>query len=561
MRPIGFMIVAAAMCTVTACTGPDTDTQQSGTSSDCPPKHSSKIPPKPVTGDTIVIGSIQDATTLLPVLAPDMPSRRVTRLIYNGLVKYDKNVRLAPDLAERWVISPDRKTIRFRLRKGVKWHDGKPFTAQDVQYTYQVYVDPKTPTPYASDFLRIKDLRVIDDLTVEAEYERPYAPGLGSWSEPMLPRHLLEGTDITESPLARSPVGTGPYRFVSWDEGEKIVLEANPDYFAGRPYIDNVVIRFLLDKATAFLELKAGDVDRMSLTPLQYARQTDRSWFTDNFCKYKYLSFSYTYLAYNLQDWKFKDKRVRQALTMAIDRNGIIQAVLLGQGQVVHAPYNPSTYWYNHKVKKWPYSPKKAKKLLAAAGWKDSDGDGILDKDGMSFELTIFTNQGDDRRKNAATIIQSNLKQVGVKVEVRIIEWAALLHHFLYKRNFEACIIGWALDYDPNQYDKWSSKKTGPFDFNWMHYQNPEADKLLERGVSTFDPKERKKIYDKLQQILSEDQPCTFLWAGDALSVVHSRFYGIKPAPIGIDYNFEKWHVPLPLQYYVTDPTSTEGEM
>ncbi|MFC1836040.1 peptide-binding protein [Thermodesulfobacteriota bacterium] len=514
------------------------------------PKALGKENRQPSYGDMLVIGAIQDASVLLPALATDMPSRRITDFIFNGLVRYDKDVQLVGDLAEKWEISDDRRTIRFHLRHGVKWHDGKPFTARDVEYTHRVYVDPKTPTPYGGDFMRIKELRVLDDHTVEAVYEKPYAPALGSWTEGILPRHLLEGKKLTESPLRRAPIGTGPYRFVEWAEGEKIILDANPDYFRGRPYINRIVIRFVLDKATSFLELKADNVDMASLTPLQFKRQTNSRWFRSSFNKFKFLSFSYTYLAYNMRDWKFKDRRVRQALTMGIDRKSIVQGVLLGLGVVAHTPYNPKTYWYNPKVKKYAYAPKKARLLLSEAGWKDTDGDGILDKDGKPFEFTILTNQGDDRRKNAATIIQSNLGKLGISVEVRVLEWAALLHNFLYKRNFEACIVGWGLDYDPNQLDKWHSSKTGPHDYNWMHYQNAEVDRLLELGVSTYDRKKRKIYYDKLQEILAEDQPCTFLWVHGTLPVVHSRFHGIKPAPIGIDYNLDRWFVPRRLMKY-----------
>ncbi len=244
---------------------------------------------KPAYGDMIIIGSIGDASVLLPVLASDSASGDINGLIYNGLVKYDKDINLVGELAERWEISEDKLTIRFFLRKDVKWHDGKPFTSKDVEYTYKVYVDPKTPTAYSTDFLRVKEFRVIDDYTVEVVYEKPYAPALGSWGQGILPRHLLEGVEITESPLKRNPVGTGPYRFKDWATGEKIVLDSFHDYFDGRPYIDRVMTRIIPDLATMFLELKALSLDQMGLTPLQYVRQTDTKWFKDNFNKYKYL--------------------------------------------------------------------------------------------------------------------------------------------------------------------------------------------------------------------------------------------------------------------------------
>ncbi len=505
---------------------------------------------EPAHGDMIIEGSIGDASVLLPVLASDSASFAVTGQVFNGLLKYDKDIKLVGSLAERWDISEDKLKIRFFLRKGVKWQDGKPFTSKDVEYTYKVYVDPKTPTAYATDFLRVKEFKVLDDHTVEVTYDKPYAPALGSWTQGILPSHLLKGKDITQSPLKRHPIGTGPYRFKEWNTGEKIVIDAYPDYFEGRPYINRVVTRVIPDRATMFLELKAGRVDNMPLTPMQYQRQTQTKWFKENFNKYKYLSFGYTYLGYNLKDWKFKDKLVRQALTTAINRESMLQGVLLGLGRVAYAPYKPDTIWHNPNVKKFPYDPEKAKKMLAEAGWKDTDGDGILDKDGKPFEFTIITNQGNDERKNAATIVQRDLRQVGISVKIRIYEWSAFLKNFINKRKFEACLLGWGIGIEPNQIDIWNSKKTGEHELNFISYNNPEVDRLLELGVSTYDAKERKKYYDKFQEIIAEDQPYTFLWVGEALPIISSRFHGIKPAAIGIGYNFIKWYVPKPLQKY-----------
>ena len=174
---------------------------------------------KPAYGDMMIRGSIGDASVLLPVLASDSASSDINGLIYNGLVKYDKDLNLVGELAEKWEVSDDNLRIRFYLRRGVRWQDGAPFTSKDVEYTYKVYVDPKTPTAYAGDFLRVKEFRVIDDYTVEVLYDKPYAPALASWGQSILPSHLLEGKEITESPLKRNPVGTGPYRFKEWNTG------------------------------------------------------------------------------------------------------------------------------------------------------------------------------------------------------------------------------------------------------------------------------------------------------------------------------------------------------
>ena len=184
---------------------------------------------EPAHGDILVEGSIGDASNLIPLLASDSTSHEIAGLVFNGLIKYDKDVHIVGDLAGSWEISRDGLVITFHLRKGVRWHDGKPFTAHDVLYTYQVTVDPKTPTAYAGDFLKVKKAEVLDDHTFRATYDRPFAPALMSWSVGILPRHLLEGRDITTSPLGRHPIGTGPYRFKEWVAGPKIVLVSNPD--------------------------------------------------------------------------------------------------------------------------------------------------------------------------------------------------------------------------------------------------------------------------------------------------------------------------------------------
>jgi len=255
----------------------------------------------PVYGDTLVEGTIGEASTLIPILASDSASHSVAGQIYNGLVKYDKNLVLVGDLAESFQVAADGLTIIFKLRRNVTWHDGTPFTARDVLYTYRVIIDPKTPTAYSEDFKQIASVTAPDPHTVVVRYIKPYAPALASWGTGILPAHLLEGEDITKSPLARKPVGTGPFRFKEWVPGQKIVLEANPDYFEGRPYLDRYVYRLIPDSSTMYMELKAGGIDMMGLTPVQYARQTDNERFRRQFNKYRYPSNSYLYLGYNLR--------------------------------------------------------------------------------------------------------------------------------------------------------------------------------------------------------------------------------------------------------------------
>jgi len=498
----------------------------------------------PAFGDIMVEGSIGEASNLIPILASDSTSHEIAGMVFNSLVKYDKDLSITGDLAEFWKISPDGLVITFFLRKGVKWHDGHPFTAQDVLFTYKVTIDPKTPTPYAGDFLKVKRAEVLDDYTFRVTYDKPFAPALMSWGSAILPRHLLEGRDITTSPLVRHPIGTGPYVFKEWIPGQKIVLIANPNYFEGRPYIDGYVMRIIPDMATMFLELRANGIDRMGLTPLQYMRQTENNLFRKNFNKYRFLSFSYTYMGYNLKNPLFMDKRVRQAIAYGINRDEIIQGILLGLGKPATGPFKPGTWVYNPNVKTYPYDPQKARELLAQAGWKDTDGDGILDKKGQPFIFEIITNQGNEVRGKCAEIIQRRLSEIDIRVKIRVLEWAAFVNDFINKRRFDATILGWTIPLDPDIYDVWHSSKTGPQDLNFVSYKNTEVDTLIEKGRSTFDQTKRKKYYDRIQEILAEEQPYTFLYVPDALPIVHARFRGIKPAPLGIGYNFIKWYVP-----------------
>ncbi len=507
-------------------------------------------PGTPAYGDAIVVGSIGQPSTLIPLLASDSASHDIAGLIYNGLVRYDKNLKLESDLAESWDISPDGLTITFHLRHGVKWHDGRPFTSHDVLYTYQVTIDPKTPTAYADAFKQVKHAEAADDYTFRVTYEKPFAPALESWGMSVLPAHLLEGRDITKSDLASHPIGTGPYVFKELVPAQRAVLVSNKDYFEGRPFIDRYIYRIIPDSSTMFMELKAGGLDLMGLSPIQYRRETDSPEFRARFNKYRYPASAFTYLGYNLRNPLFSDRRVRQALTSAINKDEIVHGVLLGMGQVAHGPYKPGTWAYNPHIRDFDYNPKRAVDLLAEAGWKTRNDKGILEKNGRPFQFTIITNQGNDERRKTAIIIQRRLKAIGIDVKIRGIEWASFLSQFIDKGNFEAVLLGWTISPDPDLFDIFHSSKTAPKELNFIGYRNEEADRLLVQGRSTFDQEERRRCYYRLQDILAEDQPYTFLYVPDALPVVSARFRGIEPAPAGIMYNFIKWYVPKDEQLY-----------
>jgi peptide/nickel transport system substrate-binding protein len=259
-------------------------------------------------------------------------------------------------------------------------------------------------------------------------------------------------------------------------------------------------------------------------------------------------------MAFNLKHPFFQDRKVRQAIAYAIDKDEIVDVILFGLGSPATGPYVPNTWPYNPEVKLYEHNPERARELLAEAGWKDTDGDGILDKDGRPFSFTVITNMGNSLRMNTATIIQWKLRQVGIKVDIRALEFSTFINDFINKRRFEAVILGWSIGLDADQYDIWHSSKTKEKEFNFVSYSNPEVDRLLEEGRRTFDLDERKKAYFRIQEILAEDLPYIFLYVPHATPIVHSRFKGIQPTPIGISYNLPKWYVPKELQKHRMEP-------
>ncbi|HYS16246.1 MAG TPA: peptide-binding protein [Candidatus Binatia bacterium] len=513
---------------------------------------------KPAYGDTFVDALTGNISGLIPNVLTDSASFEVGGLLYSGLVTRDKDLNIVGELAESWEFSRDCLNLTFRLRKNVRWHDGHPFTADDAVFTYEAMINPKTPTAYREDFRAVDSVEAVDPYTLHVRYKQPYAKALQSWATWVLPRHVLETYvkegRLREAPQNRSnPVGTGPYRFSEWKPGEKVVLVANPDYFEGRPYLARIVYRIIPSQATIFLELKAKGVDSAGpagLTALQFTRQADFPAFRKAYNKFQYADNVYTYLGFNLSDPRFADKRVRHAFAHAINKRELIEGVRLGLAREATGPYKPGTWAYNPNVRTYPYDMAKARELLAAAGWRERNAEGILVKDGQPFEFVLRTNQGNDERRKVAEIVQASLKDLGVKVDIQVIEWASFLKEYIKKKRFEAIILGWGVGLDPDQYEVWHSSKTGPDDLNRIGYANPEADAMLEKGRASCVEAERKKYYDRFQEILAEDQPIIFLFFRDALPVVASRIRGVVPAPSGIRYNFNEWYVPKQLQRY-----------
>lgn len=507
----------------------------------------------PEPGDRLVTGTIGEPSNLIPMLASDAPSHEVGGLLYVSCLKYDKDLKLVPYAAD-YAVEEGGKLLKFTLKPGIRWWDGQELTAEDVEFTYTLIVDPKTPTAYAESYKHVKTFTVTGRYTFEVRYDEVLARSLSSWATEILPKHALAGEDLRTTRYIREPLGAGPFKLASWEPGRQITLVANPDYFEGRPHLDAMVYRIIPDQSTLFLELKAGNLDLSDLTPQQYAFQTSGPDWDRNFRKYSYLASAYTYLGYNLKSPLFADRAVRRALAYAVDKSEIVKGVLLGLGQAAEGPYKPGTWAYDDQLKPWPFDPAKAKALLAEAGWKDTDNDGVLDKAGKPLAFTILTNQGNEQRAKAATIIQSRLGDIGVKVDIRAVEWAAFIKEFVDKGRFDAVLLGWTTTPDPDAYDVWHSSQTGPGQLNFIGYRNPEVDEILDKARHSLDPAFRKPLYDRFQEILQQDQPYLFLYTPQSLPVVSARFRGVTPAPAGIGHNLIWWWAPKAEQRYAAQP-------
>lgn len=527
---------ALLSCMIASCGNPSNSIQQD---------YNQVYPP--ANGGTMIDAMTGEPSGLIAMIAGESAASAIAGNIFNSLLKYDRNLDLTGELAQSWDISKDKKTITFHLKPGLKWADNQPLTSEDVLFTWQKVTDDNTRTPYGSDFKLVVKAETPDSNTFKVTYAAPYAPALDTWAGlHVLPKHLLKDQDINTTAFARHPVGSHYYKLDTWKNGQYLKLVRNQNATQGQARIDSLLSRIIPDKAAQFLELSADNIDSMGLNPVQFARIFPaRPELNKNIALYKELGNNYTYLGFNLKRKPFDDIRVRQAINYAIDKQEIIDGVLLGLGEPVASPYKPGTRWSNPALKAYPYDPAKAKALLKEAGFEDNDGDGILEKDGKPFTFEILTNQNKEREMTGV-LIQRRLKEIGIDASIRVLEWASFLGRFIKPKEFDVVVLGWSLSLDPDQYSIWHSSQQAPGQFNFISYNNPRVDKLLEAGRLELDPDKRMKIYHEFAEILLEDSPIVYLSAGYGLSAIHKRVQGITdPAPpAGIGYNTYEWYIP-----------------
>lgn len=519
------------------------------------PDHSAKVfdqsyPAQP--GGTLISAMPSDPSSMIGMVAGESASLAIGSYLFNSLLKYDQNLDLAGELAESWQVADDKKTITFKLKPDLQWADGKPLTSADILFTWQLITDENTHSPYASDYQLVTKAEAPDARTFIVHYSQPFAPALESWASlQVLPKHKLAGQDIRTTSFAQKPLGSHYYQLKEWRHGEYIKLEKNPKSVLGPANIDHLIERIIPDPAAQFLELMADNIDSMSMDPITYARIIpSRPALQARLNQFKELGNSYTYLGFNLKRKPFDDVRVRKAINYAIDKQEIIDGVYLGLGITIASPYKPGTRWSNPDLIPYTFDPAKAKQLLAEAGFEDTNGDGVVDRDGKKLSFEILTNLGNKQREKTAVIIQRRLKEVGIETHIRTLEWASLLTNFIKPGDFDAVVMGWGLGLDPDQYNIWHSSQQKPGQFNFIGYNNPAVDKLLEQGRLEFDPEKRMQIYHEFAKVLYEDSPLVYLSAGYGLTAIHKRVHGImNPVPpAGVSYDSQKWYIPQPLR-------------
>ena len=486
-----------------------------------------------IQASTLNLSISSSPSRLNPILANDTASSEIADWLFNGLFKYDKNGNPIEDLALSHTFETDTKLI-IKLRKNVKWHDGKDFTSRDVVFTYNTILDPKVFNSIKSNYKEVASVKALDDYTIEVIYKKAYFKALEIWMVGILPYHLLKDEkNLMTSSFNKNPIGTGPYVLNSFKVGQNIKLKANDNYFEGRPKIDELLYKFIPDTNTSFLFLKQKKLDLSGLTPLQIDRQIDAD-FKKSFKIIEKPSFSYSYVGLNLKNKKFKDIRIRKALSLAINRQELVDILFFGHGKVCNGPFLPGSFAYDEQTKPAEHNIKKAKELLKELGYDENN----------RFSFEIITNTGNDTRINAAQILQYQLSKAGIDMKIRVMEWQAYLNTIVHPRNYEAILLGWSLSLMPDAYPLWhsSSDKTGRF--NLVGYSNKEVDRLIEKGSTTINREELGKIYKSIFKKITADIPYLFLYIPNSITVINNEIKNIEPAFTGITHNQKDWIKP-----------------
>ncbi|MBS4178505.1 peptide-binding protein [Lederbergia citrea] len=502
---------------------------------------------EPVDGGDLIIGSSGSPTMFNSLYSSDATSSEIEGFIYDSLLSSDLEFNPTTDngMAETFEESEDGLTYTVKLREGIKFHDGEPLTADDVVFTYNIPLSKDYDGVRKSTFANLKSVEKVDDLTIQFNMKQVDAQfPVEGFGYGILPKHILGEVpikDLGEHKFnTKNPIGSGPFKFVEWKDGEYVKVEAFDDYYGGRPHLDSITMKIVPDNDAMMTQLQNRDIDFWAGIPGSEIESVKDFSDAAGIKIEEGLALSYTFFGYNLRNDLFKDKEVRQALTHAIDRESIVANIMDGNGEVADVPESPLSWAYNPDVPKFEYDVEKAKKMLADAGWKPG-ADGILEKDGKKFSFEVKTNQGNKIREDITVLIQEQLKEVGIEVKPQIVEFSSLIADIdPGVWNFDAIVLGWSLGIDPDPSGIFHTNEIEE-GLNFIGYSNPELDKLMDEQLKERDKDKRKEMIGKIQQGLAEDQPYTFLYYPTEFRAMPAELKGYEFHAKDPNYHASKW--------------------
>jgi len=513
------------------------------------------------TRDMLVIGTQSDIGVLNPVVQETAADDYVLQALsvrMTGL-EFDCSLKKSPAYAKSWEWNDEGTVLKVELRDDLTWEDGTKVTAADVAFTYELVSDPVVASARLAFIERMNPdarPRVIDDTHIEWHFTNAYDRDtqMSHTSLPLVPKHVFADADrasLRGHERSNRPLSYGPWRLETWEPNQRLVLEPN-EHFTGpeymKPRLSRIVYRVIPEYSTRLIELETGGIDHMQSILVQDADRLREEHPEINLVRRGWRAMDY--VAWNLKDPLFEDKAVRTALAMATDVDGMIGKLLTGKDGEKFARRATSTITpalcgvHNDDIAPIAHNADQAKQMLASAGWRDTNGDGVLDKDGKKFEFTLSTNTGNKRRADSAVLLQDQLKKVGVVVNIEKTESNAFFEN-LRKRDYQAALAGWVAGLFVDPTDIWHCEDDEhKYEFNFTSYCNPKVDELIEKGLNTPVPKDSAPLWQEVQQLVHDDQPYLFLWWMDEIVGISDRFENTKIDILSPLNDLHQWEVP-----------------
>jgi peptide/nickel transport system substrate-binding protein len=536
-------LLVLAGLTLTAC-GPKTKPGEPAPGQTATPAPSGK----PAVGGEITLRLAKDPDSLNPILSSSAYGSSVYSLVYASLFDYNEKWEPTPSLADTWKFSEDGLTLTINLKKGVKFHDGNELTADDVVFTFKTIMDKEYTGPRASDLADVADIKAADKSTVVVTLKQPSAPILENLNYGILEKKQFDGIAVKDMDKAEAnfkPIGAGPYKFVDFKRGQFVVLERNENWYMsqqynGAPFIKKITYKVIPEDATAEAALENGEVDWLEPDPKDVTR-LDKD-FANKLVRYDWERNGWGYITLNVTRPHLNDKLVRQALTYGLNRQSIIDGLMDGRAVIPAGPIPPVSWAFDPSLKPAPYDVAKAKSLLEQAGYK-LNAQGIMEKNGQPLKLTFYASSGSSLIEGIAAIAKKNWKDIGVDLDVQLMDFNALLDNYMKPGKFDVTFSGMSLSLDPDQTNLFHTKSVGGF--NRGRYSNPRVDELFDKGLRETDQSKRKAIYTEYQKIMTEDAPAIFVYANKYSHFVNKRIQGVVNFPgAGADFSYiYRWYI------------------